>query len=320
MPNDTIDDFVLLRSDSTPVYNLAVVVDDMDMGITLVLRGDDHLSNTPKQVLIYQALGVEPPEFAHVPMILGSDGKRLSKRHGAASVEQYREAGILPEALVNFLALLGWSPGDDREVMDLDELTAAFSLERILKKASVFDVEKLEWFNGRHLALMSPERLAPVVLHHLPEPERSQAEAEPERLLAVADLIRRRTRTVQAMGDQVRPFFTPIDALEFAAPATAKHWKYREATRQRLQAVRDILSTAENFESEALEADLRGLAERLEIGAGKLFQPLRVALMGSAESPGIFDVILLLGRERSVERLDKALKALDELPAAPAGE
>ncbi len=318
--NNTIDDFVLLRSDATPVYNLAVVADDIDMGITLVLRGDDHLSNTPKQVLIYQALGVAAPEFAHVPMILGSDGKRLSKRHGAASVEQYREAGILPEALVNFLALLGWSPGDDREVMDLEELTAAFSLERILKKASVFDVDKLEWFNGRHLELMSPEQLAPVVLEHLPEPERSQAESEPARLLAVADLIRQRTRTVQAMGDQVRPFFTPIDALEFAAPATAKHWKDREATSQRLQAVRDLLLDAEQFESEALEANLRNLAERMEIGAGKLFQPLRVALMGSAESPGIFDVILLLGREMCVERLDKALEAIGELPDMPAGE
>jgi len=318
--NDTIDDFVLLRSDSTPVYNLAVVVDDMDMGITLVLRGDDHLSNTPKQVLIYRALGEEPPEFAHVPMILGADGKRLSKRHGAASVEAYREAGILPEAIVNFLALLGWSPGDDREVMDLEELTAAFSLDRILKKASIFDVEKLEWFNGRHLERMSPERLSPVVLNHLPEPERSRAESEPARLLAVADLIRKRARTVQAMGDQSRPFFTPIEALEFSAAATAKHWKDREATELRLRSVRGLLSDIEKFDAEGIEAILRGLAERLEIGAGKLFQPLRVALMGSAESPGIFDVILLLGRERCVERLDRALEALSNLPASPASE
>jgi len=318
--NDTIDDFVLLRSDSTPVYNLAVVVDDMDMGITLVLRGDDHLSNTPKQVLTYRALGAEPPEFAHVPMILGADGKRLSKRHGAASVEAYREAGILPEAIVNFLALLGWSPGDDREVMDLEELTAAFSLDRILKKASIFDVEKLEWFNGRHLERMSPERLSPVVLDHLPEPERSRAESEPARLLAVADLIRQRARTVQAMGDQSRPFFTPIEALEFLPAATAKHWKDREATELRLRSVRDLLSDIENFDAEAIETKLRGLAEKLEIGAGKLFQPLRVALMGSAESPGIFDVILLLGRERCVERLDRALEALSKLPDSPASE
>jgi glutamyl-tRNA synthetase len=297
-----------------------VVVDDMDMGITLVLRGDDHLSNTPKQVLIYRALGAEPPEFAHVPMILGADGKRLSKRHGAASVEAYRDAGILPEAIVNFLALLGWSPGDDREVMDLEELTAAFSLDRILKKASIFDVEKLEWFNGRHLERMSPERLSPVVLDHLPEPERSRAESEPARLLAVADLIRQRARTVQAMGNQSRPFFTPIEALEFSPAATAKHWKDREATELRLRSVRDLLSDIETFDAEAIEAKLRGLAEKLEIGAGKLFQPLRVALMGSAESPGIFDVILLLGRERCVERLNRALEVLSKLPDSPASE
>ncbi len=315
--NDTIDDFVLLRSDATPVYNLAVVVDDLDMAITLVLRGDDHLSNTPKQVLIYGALGAQAPRFAHVPMILGADGKRLSKRHGAASVEAYREAGILPEALVNFLALLGWSPGDDREVMDLSELTEAFSLDRILKKASVFDAEKLEWLNGRHLALMSPDRLAPVVLDHLPEPERSCAEAEPERLHAVADLIRQRARTIQAMGDQSRPFFTPIEALQFDPTATAKHWKEPAQAAQRLAAVRDLLEASESIAAESLETDLRALAEQLGVGAGKLFQPLRVALMGSAESPGIFDVIVLLGRDRCVERLNRALEVLAEPPDAP---
>jgi len=312
MQNDTIDDFVLLRSDATPVYNLAVVVDDLDMAITLVLRGDDHLSNTPKQVLIYGALGAQAPRFAHVPMILGADGKRLSKRHGAASVEAYREAGILPEALVNFLALMGWSPGDDREIMDLSELTEAFSLDRILKKASVFDAEKLEWLNGRHLARMSPDRLVPVVLEHLPEPERSCAESEPDRLHAVADLIRQRARTVQAMGEQSRPFFTPIDALRFDPAATAKHWKDPLQAAERLVAVRELLKGSDTLAGEALETDLRALAERLEIGAGKLFQPLRVALMGSAESPGIFDVIVLLGRERCIERLDRALEVLAE--------
>ena len=310
MQNDTIDDFVLLRSDATPVYNLAVVVDDLDMAVTLVLRGDDHLSNTPKQVLIYRALGAEPPQFAHVPMILGQDGKRLSKRHGAASVEAYRDAGILPEALVNFLALLGWSPGDDREVMDLAELTQAFTLDRILKKASIFDPEKLEWLNGRHLARMSPERLVPVVLEHLPEPERSCAEAEPDRLRAVADLIRQRARTVEAMGEQTRPFFTPVRALQFDPAATAKHWTDPAATAERLRSVRHLLATAPAFDSEGLEAGLRGIAEQSGIGAGALFQPLRVALMGSAESPGIFDVIVLLGRERCVERLDRALGVL----------
>lgn len=316
MQNDTIDDFVLLRSDATPVYNLAVVVDDLEMAVTLVLRGDDHLSNTPKQVLIYRALGAKPPKFAHVPMILGPDGKRLSKRHGAASVEALRESGILPEALVNFLALLGWSPGDDREVMDLEELTEAFSLERILKKASVFDPEKLEWLNGRHLARLSPERLTPLVLEHLPEPERSRAESEPDRLYAVADLVRQRARTVEAMGDQARPFFTPIEALAFEPAAMEKHWKDADEVAGRLRSVRQLLEDLDEFASEPLEAGLRGLAERLGIGAGKLFQPLRVALMGSAESPGIFDVIMLLGRERCVERLERALAVLAELSAS----
>lgn len=309
--NNTIDDFVVLRSDGTPVYNLAVVVDDRDMGITEVLRGDDHLSNTPKQILIYEALGAECPRFAHVPMIFGSDGKRLSKRHGAASVEEYREQGILSEALVNFLALMGWSPGDDREVMGLAELTEAFSLERILKKASVFDPEKLEWLNGRHLAAMPPSSLDSVLLDHLPDREREVAVAEPDRLRAVAEVIRMRARTVQAMGTQARPFFTPIDDFSFDQGAVAKHWKDREVTRQRLSESRAVIGAADPFEAEALESALRGLAEQLGIGAGKLFQPLRVALMGSAESPGIFDVILLLGRDRCIERLDLALDELE---------
>jgi glutamyl-tRNA synthetase len=308
--NSTVDDFVVLRSDGTPVYNLAVVVDDRDMGITEVLRGDDHLSNTPKQILIYHALGAECPRFAHVPMILGTDGKRLSKRHGAASVEEYREQGILSQALVNFLALMGWSPGDDREVMDLAELTEAFSLERILKKASVFDPEKLEWLNGRHLAAMPPSSLDSVLLDHLPPPERDIAMAEPDRLRAVADVIRLRVRTVQDMGEQARPFFTPVDSLTFDAKAVAKHWKNPDETRQRLTGSRDVIQALEQFDGEALEPALRGLAEQLGIGAGKLFQPLRVALMGSAESPGIFDVVILLGRDRCLERLDRALEVL----------
>jgi glutamyl-tRNA synthetase len=308
--NDSIDDFVLLRSDGTPVYNLAVVADDIDMGITPVIRGDDHLSNTPKQVLIYQALGAAQPAFCHVPMILGTDGKRLSKRHGATSVEAFREEGILPETLVNFLALLGWSPGDDREVMDLAELTEAFSLDRILKKASVFDPEKLEWLNGRHLAEMPAERLTPLLLEQLPEPERSAAADEPDRLLAVADLVRQRTRTVHAMAEQARTFFTPLGSFAFEEAATAKHWKDAPATSERLRAVREALAEMDDPTPDILEAELRALADRLGIGAGKLFQPLRVALVGTDQSPGIFDVILLLGRDRAVARLDRALADL----------
>jgi len=305
-----MDDFVVLRSDGTPVYNLAVVSDDIDMGITHVIRGDDHLSNTPKQVLIYQALGASPPLFAHVPMILGPDGKRLSKRHGAASVEAYREEGILPEALVNFLALLGWSPGDDREVMDLPELVEAFSLDRILKKSSVFDPEKLEWLNGRHLQKKTAERLAPVVLELLPATERSAAETEMDRLLAVTDLVKMRARTVEAMADQARPFFTPLEEITYDEAAARKHWKVPAEAIERLTAARREIDRTEPFDHDTLEGALRAAAGRIGIGAGKLFQPLRLALMGSAESPGIFDVLTLLGRERSLERIDRALAAL----------
>ncbi len=314
-----MDDFVVLRSDGTPVYNLAVVSDDIDMGITHVLRGDDHLSNTPKQVLIYEALGASPPLFAHVPMILGPDGKRLSKRHGAASVEAYREEGILPEALVNFLALLGWSPGDDREVMDLPELVQAFSLDRILKKSSVFDPEKLEWLNGRHLQRKTAERLAPVVLELLPETERAAARREMERLLAVTDLVKTRARTVESMADQARPFFTPLEQVTYDETAAKKHWKDPAEAIERLTAARGEIEDTEPFDHDTLESALRAAAQRLEIGAGKLFQPLRLALMGSAESPGIFDVLTLLGRERSLQRIDRALAALAARDGAEPG-
>jgi glutamyl-tRNA synthetase len=245
-------------------------------------------------------------------MILGADGKRLSKRHGAASVEAFRDEGILPEALVNFLALLGWSPGDDREVMDLAELVEAFSLDRILKKSSVFDPEKLEWLNGRHLQRKSAERLAPVLLELLPEVERERAQAEPERLRAVTDLVKTRARTVESMASQARPFFTPLERLDYDEKASRRHWKHVDETTERLEAVRDVLEGLDDFDHDVLEKRLRAAASELGIGAGKLFQPLRLALMGSAESPGIFDVIALLGRERSLERIDRALETLAE--------
>jgi glutamyl-tRNA synthetase len=245
-------------------------------------------------------------------MILGADGKRLSKRHGAASVEAFREEGILPEALVNFLALLGWSPGDDREVMDLDELIEAFSLDRILKKSSVFDPEKLEWLNGRHLQRKSADRLVPVLLGLLPEVERGRAEEEPERLREVTELVKTRARTVESMAAQARPFFTPLDRLAYDDKAARKHWKSPAEATERLEAVRQVLRGLEELDHDLLEERLRAAAEELGIGAGKLFQPLRLALMGSAESPGIFDVITLLGRERSLERIERAIDVLAE--------
>jgi glutamyl-tRNA synthetase len=314
--NEEIDDLVILRSDGTPTYNLAVVSDDAEMGINLVLRGDDHLSNTPKQILLHQALGFEVPSFAHVPMILGPDGKRLSKRHGATAVGQYAGEGILPEAMFNFLALLGWSPGDDREVFTKEELVEVFSLDRVLKKSGVFDAKKLEWLNGQHLAQVPTEELVPDVEARLTEkglvPEGGEAGLD---LAFLVDLLKVRSRTVEDLKNQAEPYFQ--EDLSFDPKAVKKQWaKDPATTADRLQSLADSLSVTE-WTHEALEAASRGLAEQLEVGAGKLFQPLRLALTGSSASPGIFDVLVVLGRERSLERIRKAVNILrsGSLPA-----
>ncbi len=311
---DSLDDFVILRSDRTPVYNMAVVSDDVEMRITHVIRGDDHLSNTPKQILIYRALGAALPRFAHVPMILGPDGKRLSKRHGAASVEAYREQGILPEAMVNFLALLGWSPGDDREVMQLPELIDAFSLERILKKAGVFDPQKLEWLNGKYLDLANADRLVPLVLEAMNDVGRAVAESDPIRFRDVVNLQKTRARTVPDVASSSLRYFG--DAVAYEEAAVLKHWlRDPEGTRVVLAAEREILDTADPFDHDGLEARLRELSVEREVGFGKIIAPLRVALLGVQDSPGIFDVLLLLGRERCVARVDAALSELERLAA-----
>lgn len=307
--NEEIDDLVILRSDGTPTYNLAVVSDDAEMGINLVLRGDDHLSNTPKQILLHRALGFEVPSFAHVPMILGPDGKRLSKRHGATAIGDYAGEGILPEAMVNFLALIGWSPGDDREVFTVQELIDVFSLDRVLKKSGVFDPKKLEWLNGQHLAKTPTEELIPTVQGRLcdaglvPEGEILTLD-----LSFLVDLLKVRSRTLEDLLGQAEPYFQAD--LTYEAKAVKKQWaKEPAATAERLDALAEAFEDAD-WTHEALEQVARGMAEALGIGAGKLFQPLRLALTGSSASPGIFDVLVVLGRERSLDRIRKAVNIL----------
>ncbi len=311
--NEDIDDLVILRSDGTPVYNLAVVSDDSEMRITHVLRGDDHLSNTPKQILLYRALGLPEPRFGHVPLILGPDGKRLSKRHGATAVEEYARQGILPEAMFNFLALLGWNPGDEREFMTRQELVEAFSVERILKKSAVFDMEKLTWLNGRHLGARSAEDLLPEVKARLEGVEGADAGriGDTGWLLAAIELHKVRARTLDDLAHQIVPFVT--DEVTYEEKAVKKHWAKDPAqVRARLMAVAELLE-ATPFEAEALETELRALAERLGVGAGKLIHPLRVALTGRLASAGIFDVLVLLGRDRSLQRVRRAVERLAEL-------
>jgi glutamyl-tRNA synthetase len=305
-------DFIILRSDGTPIYNMAVVSDDIAMRITLVMRGDDHISNTPKQILLYRALGAELPQFAHLPMIHGLDGKKLSKRHGATAVADYQHRGILPEAMVNFLALLGWSPGNDVEVMTVDEMIRLFSTEGLLRKAAVFDPQKLEWMNGQHLMLKSAERLEARVSPAIIRAGLATAEdlaARREWYLSLLDLLKVRARTIDDIVRQAEPYF--LNEIPYDEEAVAKQWKDRPATVQLLEAVRERLAALPSWTPEAIEPALRSLAEARGLGAGRLFQPLRVALTGVSVSPGIFEVLMLLGRERSLQRISQALVRLN---------
>jgi glutamyl-tRNA synthetase len=310
--NAEIDDLVILRSDGTPTYNLAVVSDDVEMAISLVLRGDDHLSNTPKQILLYEALGKPVPDFAHVPMILGSDGKRLSKRHGATAVGDYAGEGILPQAMFNFLSLLGWSPGDDREVLSKDELVEAFSQDRILRKSSVFDPEKLAWLNGQHLMGTPTEELLDGLNQRLDALEFSEEVGEGESAIDRAflvELLKPRSRTMQELVQQAMPYL--LAQVEYDPKAVKKQWKKDpESTLTRLKRVQTFVDGA-TWTEEALEAGTRALAEEMEVGLGKILQPLRVALTGTAASPGMFDVLILLGPGRSRARIQRAVKYLE---------
>ena len=310
-PNKDIDDFVILRSDGTPIYNLAVVSDDIAMRITIVMRGDDHISNTPKQIQLYHALGAPLPTFAHLPMIHGLDGKKLSKRHGATAVGDYQHYGLLPGAMLNFLALLGWSPGGDREVMTIPEMIELFRLDGLQKKAAIFDPKKLEWMNGQHLSMVPLEDLEPRVTPKIIEARLATEEELVERrdwYLRLLDLLRVRSRTIDDIVNQARPYF--LEDIDYDPVAVAKNWKDTAEAASLLGDTRDALSSVEVWDTPTLESSLRSLAEKRGIAAGKIFQPLRVALTGLTVSPGIFEMLVQMGRALSIKRIDKALKKL----------
>jgi len=311
-PNKDVDDFVILRSDGSPVYNFAVVSDDVAARITLVMRGDDHISNTPKQIMLYRALGAELPGFAHLPMIHGMDGKKLSKRHGATAVGDYQHEGILPAAMNNFLALLGWSPGGDREVMSMLEMVDLFSTDGLLRKAAVFDPKKLEWMNGQHLSLTPAAELEPLVTPLVVRESLVSAEdlsARRDWWLNLLDLLRVRARTTHDIVRQAASYFS--DKVDYDDEAVTKHWKDRAGAAKILAAIRDRLAST-TWDTASMEDALRKLAEELQLSSGKVFQPLRVALVGQLASPGIFDVLLVLGQEKSLARLDAAITYLQQ--------
>ena len=298
---EDLKDLIILRSDRTPIYNLAVVVDDVDMAITHVLRGDDHISNTPKQIALYRALGHEPPSFGHVPMINGPDGKKLSKRHGATAVGDYQHMGILPAAMRNFLALLGWSPGGDREIMTQDEMVQLFSFEGVQKKAAVFDMTKLEWMNGQYLSATPAEALLPVVA---PQLATLGVDGDRAAVLRAIAAVKTRSRTTLEIADQVavRLGAKPVTPDEKAAKEIAKD---PEAYKAALSAAIAVLRDTE-WTPPALEARLRALADERGVAAGKIFQPIRIALTGGTVSEPVNELLFVVGKDAALRRLDAA--------------
>ena len=294
-PNDSIKDFVIARSDGSALYNLAVAVDDLDMGITHVIRGEDHLSNTPRQAMILAAMGVDPPVYAHLPLLHGPDGKKLSKRHGAASVQELRDAGYLPEAVRNYIALLGWGLDAETTFLTTDQLVEGFSLERVSKNPAVFDEQKLRWMNGRYLRELDTAELARRLEEIL-----GREGLEPAAAVA--------QEKMQTLAD----FWPLAGFLVEPQPVDDKAWEkvMRDGAGERLSAVRDELAALEAFDQETVEAALRGLVDRLGVKAKDVFQPLRVAIAGSTISPGIFESVVALGRDETLARTDGALQRL----------
>jgi glutamyl-tRNA synthetase len=299
--NAEMDDLILVRSDGSPVYNFCVVVDDALMGITHNIRGDDHLANTPKQVLIYQALGYAPPRFAHVPLILGLDRARLSKRHGATSVLSYRDDGYLPDALNNYLARLGWSHGD-QEIFSRAELIEKFSLEHVGSSAGVFDPEKLEWVNAQHLKRTPPAELARLLRPFIAA-RGWRAPGDEAWLAAMAATLQERAKTLVDLLDQAAFYFT--DEVAIAPEAAAKH--LAKASPPAMRDLRDGLAALPEWSAAGIQQAFESVLARHQLGLGKIAQPVRVALTGGTVSPGIFEVADVLGRERTLERLDRAL-------------
>ena len=302
--NRELDDLIIARSDGTPTYNFCVVVDDIDMGITHIIRGDDHLSNTPRQILLYRAFECTPPQFAHVPLILGTDKARLSKRHGATSVMAYRDLGYLPEAVLNYLVRLGWSHGDE-EIFSRDEMIAKFSLEAIGKSAGVFNPEKFLWVNFHHMKSRPLAQLAEEVIPYI-EAKGFPVPQDEKWLQKMVATLQERTKTLVELVDSAHFYLTDDIAVDEKA---AKKFLTAEVS-QPLSKLIEKLEGLDDFSETNIEQAFSGVLQALSLPMGKLAQPVRVALTGSTVSPGIHEVIAVLGKERTIRRLQSAWKRL----------
>ena len=297
-PNDAADDFVIARGDGSVLYNFAVAVDDADMGISHVIRGDDHLSNTPKQLQVMEALEVVPPRYAHLPLLHGPDGKKLSKRHGAASVQELRDAGYLPAAARNYLALLGWGTQDDTTILSTEELIERFDIADVGRASAIFDEQKLRWLNGRFMREMDLDSYTEAVARHLGrEPD--------ERLRAACQIAQEKAQTLEEVW--------PLIGFLFEEPKTdEKSWRkvMKDGALPLLSEALEALRAVEPFEPAELESSLGRILAEHDVKPGKLYQPIRVAISGTSVSPGIFESLAVLGKDRSIERIERALERL----------
>ena len=307
--NEQLDDLIIARTDGTPTYNLTVVVDDWDMKVSHVVRGDDHISNTPKQINILKALGAEIPEYAHIPMILGDDGKRLSKRHGAVSVMQYRDDGYLPEALLNYLVRLGWSHGD-QEIFSREEMIELFDLKDCNRAPSGFNTDKLIWVNQHYMKTMEPSYVAKHLAWHM-EDQGINTDNGPE-LAEIVKIQADRVKTLKEMAEISTYFYQ--DFTEFEAKAAKKH--LRGVAKEPLQLVKEKLAALDNWQAEAIHAVINATAEELEVGMGKVGMPLRVAATGGGNSPSLDVTLALLAKDKVLARIDLALAVVEERIAA----
>ncbi|HED23946.1 MAG TPA: glutamate--tRNA ligase [Firmicutes bacterium] len=311
--NAGVDDFIIMKSNGLPTYNFASVVDDLQMKISHIIRAEEHLSNTPRQILCARALGNELPKFAHVPMILAPDRSKLSKRHGATSVEEFKEQGFLPETLVNYMALLGWSPGGDEELMTLDKMIDNFTLDRVNKTAAIYDTDKLSWMNSQYMKKYDPKLLAETAIPFFEKKNLltgKAAEADQAKLERIVVAVRERSKTLADLADNASYFLT--DDFDYEEKGVKKHFKKEGAAACLRQAAARI-DTIPDFEAAALEEAFHRISEELQVPPGRFNPLIRLAVTGRMGGPGLFDIIAILGQQKTIARLEKAANYIDSI-------
>ncbi|MCR2044339.1 glutamate--tRNA ligase [Anaerosalibacter massiliensis] len=310
--NTQLDDYIIMKSNGIPTYNFACVIDDYAMKISHVIRAEEHLSNTPKQILTYKALGYEVPKFAHLPMILAPDRSKLSKRHGATSVEEFKENGYLPETLVNYLTLLGWSPGGNEEIFSMEETIEKFSLDKVTKTAAIYDTKKLSWMNGQYLTRSDLEYIAKEALPYLVEDgliESNDIEEKYEYIKRVVDIVREKVKLLPEISDASSYFFKDID--EYEEKGVKKRFT-KDGVVKILERGKEALKNAPNFNVDTVEKVYRDLIDELGIKGGDIIHPTRLAISGRTVGPSLFDIISVLGKETCIKRMDKAIDYINE--------